>query len=221
MKLLRFGMVGGAAGSFIGDVHRRGAQMDDLAVMTAGCFSRSPEKSRATGDSWHIPHDRLYADYQTMAEAESVREDGIDFVVIATPNKTHFSIAKCFLEYGIHVSCDKPVAMNVEEAKQLQALAEQKGLHFGVSYTYVNYPMIHQMREMIEQGEIGRILTVTAEYPQDWVANDLNAGVDVAHKWRFDPAQAGESACAADIGTHLSCPDCCGHRRLRLDMSAV
>ncbi|MGN1030118.1 MAG: Gfo/Idh/MocA family protein [Butyricicoccaceae bacterium] len=205
MKMLRFGMIGGAPGSFIGDVHRRGAQMDDMAVLSAGCFSRNEEKNRITGESWHVPEDRLYADWEQMAEAEASRPDGIDFIVIATPNRTHYPIAKCFLEHGIHVSCDKPVAMSTAEALELRALAQKKGLHFGVSYTYVNYPMVHQMREMIEAGEIGRILTVVAEYPQDWVANALAAGEDVKHKWRFDPAQAGESACNADIGTHLTC----------------
>lgn len=121
----------------------------------------------------------MYTDYKEMVEKESAREDGIDFVVIATPNKTHFPIAKAFLEHGIHVSCDKPVAMNIQEAKELQKLAEEKGLHFGVSYTYVNYPMIHQIRDMIEMGEIGKILTVVAEYPQDWVMNGLDRGDDV------------------------------------------
>ncbi|MGM9612232.1 MAG: Gfo/Idh/MocA family protein, partial [Butyricicoccus sp.] len=204
MKLLRFGMVGGGPGSFIGDAHRRGAQMDDLAEMVAGCFSRNAEKNRSCAENWHIDSDRLYTDYAQMAEAESRRDDGIDFVVIATPNKTHFPIAKCFLEHGIHVSCDKPVAMSVEEALELREMAQQRGLHFGVSYTYVNYPMVHQMRAMIEKGEIGNILTVMAEYPQDWVANQLDAGIRVRDAWRFDRAQAGESAAAADIGTHLT-----------------
>ena len=206
MKQLRFGIVGGGIGSFIGNAHLHGAQMDGLAVLSAGCFSRDAEKNREAGERWQAPNDRLYADYREMAEAESRRPDGIDFIVIATPNKTHYPIAKTFLDHGIHVSCDKPVAMNVEEALELQVLAQEKGLHFGVSYTYVNYPLVHQMREMIDRGDIGKILTVMAEYPQNWVIDSLNAGNDVAHAWRFDKSQAGESAATADIGTHLTCP---------------
>lgn len=198
-------MVGGAVGSFIGNVHRRGAQLDDLAILTVGCFSRNDERNRETATAYHLNVDRLYTDYRQMADKESCRPDGIDFVIIATPNVTHFPIAKCFSEHGIHVSCDKPVAMNIEEALQLQEIATRRNLHFGVSYTYVNYPMVHQMRYLIEQGEIGRILTVMAEYPQNWVINDLDAGKDIQHKWRFDPKQAGSSAAAADIGTHLVC----------------
>lgn len=205
MKYLEFGMVGGGPGSFIGAAHRRGAQMDGMAKLSAGCFSRREQKNREAGNEWHIEQDRLYEDYLQMAECESKRSDGIDFVVIATPNQTHFPIAKCFLQHGIHVSCDKPVAMSVEEATELKQLAQERGLHFGVSYTYVNYPMVHQMRAMIDKGEIGNILTVMAEYPQDWVINGLAAGDDVKAAWRFDPKQAGESAATADIGTHLTC----------------
>lgn len=205
MKQLQFGIVGGGIGSFIGEVHRRGAQLDDMAVLRAGCFSRDAEKNMRTADAWHLDTSRVYADYQEMARAESAREDGIDFVVIATPNKTHYEIAQCFLAHGIHVSCDKPVAMTLTQAEDLARLAYEQGLHFGVSYTYVNYPMVHQMREMIAAGEIGNLLTVMAEYPQDWVINGLNRGDDVQHAWRFNPSQAGNSAATADIGTHLSC----------------
>lgn len=205
MTQLRFGMVGGAEGAFIGDVHRRGAQMDDLATLSAGCFSRNPTKNAQTAQNWHVDPSRIYSDFQQMAELESRRADGIDFVVIATPNNTHFSIAKCFLEHGIHVSCDKPVAMTVDEALQLRTLANSKRLHFGVSYTYINYPMVHQMRAMIDAGEIGRVLTVMAEYPQDWVVSAIDRGEPVHKAWRFDPAVAGNSASTADIGTHLEC----------------
>ena len=205
MKLLSYGMVGGGPGAFIGAAHRRGAQMDGLAQLCAGCFSRHADKNQQAGDELRIPADRLYTDYEQMAEAESQRPDGIDFVIIVTPNKTHFPIAKCFLEHGIHVSCDKPVAMSVEEAAELRRIAKERGLHFGVSYTYVNYPLVHQMRTMIDKGEIGNILTVMVEFPQDWVINGLDAGDDVRHAWRFDPEQAGDAACTADIGTHLTC----------------
>lgn len=205
MNILRFGMVGGAEGAFIGDVHRRGAQMDDLSKLTAGCFSRNAEKNSRTAQKWHVDETRVYTDYQQMAEQESRRTDGIDFVIIATPNNTHYPIAKYFLEHGIHVSCDKPVAMTVDQALQLRALAQEKKLHFGVSYTYVNYPMVHQMRAMIEAGDIGQVMTVIAEYPQDWVIAAIHRGDEVHKQWRFNPAVAGNSASTADIGTHLEC----------------
>ena len=93
-----FGMVGGGLGSFIGDVHRHGAMIDDLAALRAGCFSRSRDKSLETARAWDIPEDRVYGTFQEMADRESARDDGIDFVTVATPNSSHYEIAKYFLE---------------------------------------------------------------------------------------------------------------------------
>ena len=160
---LTFGMVGGGGG-FIGDVHRHGALMDDLAVLTAGCFSRNPEKNHAFAEKWNLPdRQRVYAAYEEMAAQESAREDGIDFVSITTPNDTHYPIAKCFLEHGIHIMCDKPLALNAQQGRELAELAREKNLLFGVTYTYTGYAMTRQAREMIDHGEIGKITCIQGE----------------------------------------------------------
>ena len=131
MERLRYGMVGGAVGAYIGDTHRYGAQMDHLAELAAGCFSRDYEKNLETARIWKLEDtSRIYRDYRETAEKEAAREDGIDFVSIVTPNVSHYEIAKCFLEQGIHVVCDKPVAMNVQKAQELKDLAEKQGPAF-------------------------------------------------------------------------------------------
>ena len=140
-----------------------------------------------------------------MAEAESQREDGIDFVTIATPNDTHYPIAKCFLEHGIHIMCDKPLALTAEQGYELEALAKEKDLLFGVSYTYTGYAMTRQAREMIDNGEIGKITCIQGEYPQEWLAVSLVSDHSEQATWRQDPKRSGESGCCADIGTHVEC----------------
>ena len=180
--------------------------MDDLALLTAGCFSRNMDKNRAFAEKWNITDpSRVYPDYQTMAEAEAAREDGIDFVSITTPNDTHYPIAKCFLEHGIHIMCDKPLALNAEQGRELAKLAKEKDLLFGVTYTYTGYAMIRQAREMIDAGEIGRITCIQGEYPQEWLAVSLVSGSSEQATWRQDPARSGASGCCADIGTHVEC----------------
>lgn len=202
---LKFGMVGGAGG-FIGNVHRHGAVMDDLAVLTAGCFSRNIEKSRKYAEDWGISDPgRIYPDYREMAEKEAARKDGIDFVSIATPNDSHYPIAKCFLEHGINVMCDKPLALKTEEGLELEKLAADSGLQFGVTYTYTGYAMIKQARDMIDAGEIGNILTVVAEYPQEWLLVQMVSDHSDQATWRMDPKRSGPSGCCADIGTHVEC----------------
>ncbi|MDR3077654.1 MAG: Gfo/Idh/MocA family oxidoreductase, partial [Planctomycetota bacterium] len=171
--ILRFGMVGGGNGAFIGDVHRHGASMDDLAVLAAGCFTRNAEQNRLTGEKWRVAPDRVYSGYREMAENEARRDDGIHFVCIATPNDSHFDIAKSFMERGIHVMCDKPLAFNLEQAVEIARLARENNVIFGLTYSYTGYAAIRQIREMIAGGAIGEILHVAAEYPQDWIISSL------------------------------------------------
>ncbi len=201
---LKYGMIGGGNGAFIGDVHRRGAFLGGLAKLTAGCFTRNPEKNAEAAEEWNVEDKgRVYASYKEMAEAESSREDGIDFVAITTPNDTHYDIAKTFLEKGIHVICDKPVTSTVEQANELKQLAKEKNLCFAVTYSYHGYAMVRQAREMVEAGKIGDIVYVTTEYPQDWLLLGLRDEETRKKMWRIDPKRANGSLCTVDIGTHL------------------
>ena len=94
MKKLKYGMVGGSFDSYIGDVHRQAARMDNLAELKAGNFSRNLEKSRKTAEIWDVDQDRIYGSWSEMAEKEALRGDGIDFVSIVTPNDSQYEIAK-------------------------------------------------------------------------------------------------------------------------------
>lgn len=202
---LKFGMIGGAGGG-ISPMHLRGATMDNFCELKAGCFSRDPERSARQADLWALTDkDRIYPDYRTMAEAEAARtgEDRLDFVTIVTPNDTHYEIAKLFMEKGFHIVCDKPLALTTQQAEELAALAKEKALLFAITYTYSAYPMIRQARELIEHGEIGDIVYINAEYPQEWLALALTQSNTTNAMWRLDPAVVGGSQATADIGTHL------------------
>lgn len=202
MKKLNYGMVGGGAGSFIGQAHRRAIRIDDLAQLTAGCFSRSAEISRKTGTELGVADDRCYASFQEMAAAEAAREDGIDFVVITTPNVSHYPACKAFLGAGIPVSCEKPLCLTLEQALELQALARQKDLPFMVTYTYMGHVTAKHIRRYIQGGNLGKIRMVMAEYPQGWLAHEDDWGGKQG-QWRCDPSQAGKVNCLGDLGTHI------------------
>ena len=182
----------------------RGAFLGGYANLVCGCFTRNPQKNQEAAQQWGVEDpSRVYKNYQEMAEAESQREDGIDFVAITTPNDTHYDIARLFLEKGIHVICDKPVTSTLEQAKDLKRIAQEKNLCFGVTYSYFGYAMVHQAREMIEAGKIGKIVYVTTEYPQDWLLLNLRDEETRKKMWRIDPDRARGSLCTVDIGTHL------------------
>jgi predicted dehydrogenase len=202
-KRLSYGMVGGGKGAFIGDVHRKAIAMDGKAELVAGCLSRDFQNTLTTGESWGVNRDRLYPTYEEMMEAEGKRDDRIDFVVIVTPNNTHYPIAKLALQNGIHVVCDKPLTIHSSEAEDLKRLAQEKGLFFSVTYTYTGYPMVKHMREMVANGDIGDIRFVNAEYPQEWLSTALEKEGQKQAVWRTDPALTGDSNCVGDIGSHI------------------
>lgn len=199
---LRYGMVGGGRGAFIGDVHRKAIGLDGLATLVAGCFSQAYANTLATGLSLGLSAERCYNTYEEMAEKEAQRADPIDFVVIVTPNAAHYAVAKAFLSKGFHVVCDKPLTFEVAEAQELSALARKNNLLFCVTYTYTGYPAVKQAREMIARGEIGQIRFVNAEYPQEWLATPSEREGSKQAAWRTDPKLSGKSNCVGDIGSH-------------------
>jgi predicted dehydrogenase len=201
-KVLNYGMVGGGLDALIGDAHRKAINIDGKAKLVAGSFSRSFDKTLQAGEALNVSKDRLYESYADMAAEEAKRTDGIDFVVIVTPNYAHFEACKAFLNAGIAVSCDKPLCVSVEQAKELEALAKAKNLQFMVTYTYSGHVTAKNVRSIVDSGEIGDIRTVMGEYPQGWLANEDITG-NKQGEWRTNPALSGDTNCLGDIGTHI------------------
>ena len=201
-RRLRLGMVGGGRDAFIGAVHRMALRLDDRAELIAGALSSDPENARLSGIDIGIAWDRAYSDYRKMAEAEAKRPDGIEAVVIVTPNHLHAPVSRAFLEAGIDVICDKPLSANLKDAEELAALARKSGLVFAITLNNTGYAMVRHARELVASGALGAIRIVRAEYIQDWLTLPIDADGQKQAEWRTDPARAGRSACLADIGVH-------------------
>ena len=199
---IRLGMVGGGRDAFIGAVHRIAARLDDQYVLVAGALSSDPTRARQSALELGLTPDRAYGDFKAMAAAEAAREDGIEAAAIVTPNHLHAPVASAFLQAGIHVICDKPLATTVAEARDLVRLTKQTGKLFAVTYNYTGYPLIRQARAMIAAGELGELRVVQVEYVQDWLTERLEATGQKQAAWRTDPAQAGAGGALGDIGTH-------------------
>jgi len=201
-RKLRVGMVGGGRSAFIGAVHRLAMRLDDRIALVAGALSSDPANAAASAAEIGIAPDRSYADYRAMAGAEAARADGIEAVVIVTPNHLHAPVATAFLEAGIDVICDKPLSTTLGEAEALVALTRQKKRQFLVTLNNTGYAMVRQAREMVEAGELGRLTAVHGAYVQDWLTKPIDAEGQKQAAWRTDPARAGQSAVLADIGVH-------------------
>ena len=137
-----------------------------------------------------------------MAKREARRKDGIDAVAIVTPNHVHFAAAKAFLDRGIHVICDKPMTTTLKDARKLAELVGKSGCVFVLTHNYTGYPMVRQARQMVAEGELGRIRVVQAEYVQDWLTTKLEDTGQKQADWRTDPARSGPAGSTGDIGTH-------------------
>jgi predicted dehydrogenase len=197
-------MVGGGQNAFIGAVHRLAANLDGQIELVAGAFSSDAANSKTTGEQLFLNPKRVYASYLEMAEREAAlpADERIDFVSIVTPNFLHAPMATVFLKKGFHVVCDKPMTLNLKEAKALRATVRRSSKVFALTHNYTGYPMVKEARELVRSGKLGRILKIVAEYPQGWLLDKIEAEGQKQAAWRADPKKAGASCCLGDIGTH-------------------
>lgn len=203
-RKLKYGMVGGGPGAFIGGVHRIAAAIDGQIELVAGAFSSDPAKSKQQGEELYLDPGRVYGSFEEMAEKESALPEGerIDFVSIVTPNHMHFPVAKTFIEKGFNVICDKPMTTTLEDAEELVRLVRKHDVIFALTHNYTGYPMVKQARAMVAEGKIGKIRKMVIEYPQGWLATPIETeGVKQA-EWRTDPARSGVAGAIGDIGSH-------------------
>jgi predicted dehydrogenase len=202
-RKLRMGLIGGAGG-FIGRVHAIAATLDGRAELVAGALSSNPERSRSAAADFDIALERAYGSYQDMLVAESrlAPDQRIDFVSIATPNDTHFEIARSFVEAGFNVICDKPMTLSVDEAEKLAALVRETGVVFAVVHNYTGYPLVRQARDMVRAGELGTIHAIRVCYLQGSLYRQRTLEQQKRFAWKTDPQRAGASGCFGDIGIH-------------------
>lgn len=198
---IRWAMIGGGRGSQIGSIHRASALRDGLFQLVAGAFDINPHHGKEFGKNLGLDPDRCYADYKELLEEESKRDDGIQAVSIATPNKFHYEMAKAALLAGLHIICEKPLCFRSSEAEELKTIAEQKNLVICVTYGYTGYPMVHQARNMIENGELGEIRIINTQFAHGFHSDEVEKD-DPGTKWRVTPEVSGSTYVLGDIGTH-------------------
>jgi predicted dehydrogenase len=203
-RKLRMGLVGGGQGAFIGAVHARSAILDNRAVLVAGALSSDPARAKASAPDFDIKPQRAYGSYKEMvaAELKLPESERIEFVSIATPNHTHFEIARAFAEAGFNVICDKPMTYDLGQAEELAKIVQRTGVVFALTHNYTGYPLVRQARDMVRGGELGEINAVRATYLQGWLRTRLEKEGQKQASWRTDPKRSGAAGCFGDIGTH-------------------
>lgn len=205
-RKLRMGMVGGGRGAFIGGIHRIAANMDGLIELTAGALHVHPEEAMQSGRDLLLSDDRIYTNYKEFLEKEAKMpaDKRLDFITVVTPNFAHFEPALMALENGFNVLIEKPMTLNLDEAKILKKKVEEKGLYLCLAHAYSGYPMVKQASEMVRNGAIGKVRKVVVEYLQGWLSEPSEREGNAQAAWRVDPKKSGKAGCMGDIGTHAA-----------------
>lgn len=203
-RKIKLGILGGGSDSLIGIVHRVASAMYDHYEVVGGVFNPDLSESIKFAEEIGIGTDRVYKDLdQLVAEENKLpKEERIQIVSVLTPNFLHFPMAKQLLENGFHVICEKPMTTTYEEARILFETQQKANTIFAVTYTYTGYPMVRQMREMVQNGTLGKIQKIDVQYYQGWINPIIHDKEKRSNTWRLDPQKSGISCCVGDIGTH-------------------
>ncbi len=200
---VRYAMIGGGEGAFIGPVHRTAAAIAGNCRLVAGALSSDPDRARRSGEACGIADERSYSSYQEMIERERALPEGerAEFVAIVTPNHVHAPAAIAALEAGFPVLTDKPLTDTLEAALAIAEAAERTGGLVGITHTYTGYPLVKQARDLIASGKLGPVRRVAVRYTQGWLAKAEDS-VGKQAEWRIDPSRSGMAGAFGDIGTH-------------------
>lgn len=177
-----------AGTGFIGPAHVEAVRR--LGHQVVGVLGSTPEKGRAAAEAVGVP--TAYPDFAAL-----IADPAVEVVHIATPNRFHFAQCRAAVTAGMHVVCEKPLAMTAAEAAELaQLAAAHPRLVTAVNYNVRFYPLCLEARERVRGGQVGDVYHVTGSYLQDWLLypTDFN--------WRVQADQGGALRAVADIGTH-------------------
>ena len=202
-RALNVGLVGGGGGAFIVNPHQKAIHFDGTRRVVCGALHPDPAIAMKEAEAWPYTI-RGYRTYQEMIEKESKRPagEGIDYLLIVTPNHVHHGPAKMALEAGIPVFCEKPLTVTLEEADDLVRMVKDTNIPFSVAHTYLGHWTSRLARHIVRSGLLGRIRWVDAYYFQSWLAGRTEDMGVIQAEWRVDPKRAGISGCGGDIATH-------------------
>ena len=201
---IRYGMVGGGEGAFIGAIHRMAAALDGDYALVCGAFSSDAERNVRSAEALGIDSPRAYPTLEAMLAAERAlpEDQRMQVLAIVTPNHLHAPAAIAALDAGFHVFSEKPMAMDLAEALAIEAAVARSGKLYGLAFTYSGYPLVEEARARVARGDFGAIRLVQAEYWQGWLSQPIDRDGNKQAEWRTDPARAGLGGCLGDIGTH-------------------
>ncbi len=198
-KPLSLGFIGGALNSAVGYAHFASCLMDNQWTLDAGCFCANAEMNRETAQVYGVDPARDYDDWQEMLKREKNR---LDAVVVLTPTPLHHEMVMACLNEGLPVICEKALVTNSSDAEKILQVRDQKKGFLAVTYNYTGYPMVRELRNLIQNGTLGKILHFQAEMPQEgFIRVDSQGNKPAPQSWRL--ADGHVPTIHLDLAVHL------------------
>ena len=196
---LKIGFIGGGINSVVGNTHKIASQMDNRWKLVAGCFSRENEVNLKTAEEWGIDKNRVYNDWHKFLESE---KENLDAVVIITPTNIHTEMIIEALNAGYAVISEKAMTNRVEDAEKIVEVAKKNSSFMAVTYNYTGYPIVRELKNIIDKGELGKIWQIQIEMPQEGFARlDAKGNKPKPQEWRLVDEEI--PTISLDLGVHI------------------
>ena len=189
-RKLKLGFIGGGVGSIAGYPHFIASQMDQRFKVVAGVFSHNKERNQETASKFKV---KCYNSTEKMLQNEQ-----LDVVAVLTPTPRHFEDIKMLLKRDIPIICEKPLVSSYKDAIEVQNLSKNKFLT--VTYNYSGYPMIRELKDVIESGRLGKIISIDLKMPQESFLRPPKSHL-YPQQWRLKDGDI--PMIALDLGVHL------------------
>lgn len=202
-NVLKVGLIGGGGGAFFAHPHQKAIHLDGTRRVVSAALRTNPKQALIDAQNWNYPI-KGYDSYDSMIDDQVNLKpsERLDYIVVVTPNHAHYKPSLKAVEAGIPVFCEKPLTINLDQAKLLEDSVLRNKVPFAVAHTYLGHWSTRLARHIVHEGLLGDIRWVDSAYIQGWLAVHPEEDGSQQAKWRMDPALSGVSNCGGDIGTH-------------------
>lgn len=198
-QALELGFIGGGIDSAVGYVHASSCQLDGNFKLVSACFSQDHRINQNSAERWGLSKERVYDSYAQLLTKEQGR---LDALVVLTPTPSHSEIICKALDAGYAVISEKALTVSIDQAKDIQAALEKNKGFLTVTYNYSAYPMIRELRRIIQNAQLGKLLQIQIEMPQEgFIRRGPNGEAATPQKWRLEDYSI--PTISLDLGTHI------------------
>ena len=197
-KKIKVAILGGGINSAVGHAHICSILMSNRFIITSACFSRDSKINSDSLSFYNLRGIKVYASLEELVLNDS---KNFDYIIVLTPTDSHFEQLRFLLKQDINVICEKALVGSLYEAKALKDIIKNSKSKLHVIYNYIGFPMVKEMKNMIQIGKIGKINNIQIEMPQEGFIRMTNNNPIIPQKWRLKDGEI--PTISLDLGVHL------------------